>query len=60
MAINPQVQALFSVLGITTPVTEFVGTDGINLPPIGGTGSDYMTGLGGADTLNGGGGNELY
>ncbi|WP_315975276.1 calcium-binding protein [Phyllobacterium zundukense] len=60
MAINPQVQALFSVLGITTSPNQITGIDGNLLPEIlnGTSGSDYMLGLGGIDTLNGGGGND--
>jgi hypothetical protein len=60
MAISSQVSALFSLLGIGTtgPVTEYVGTAGVDLPPIGGAGSNYMTGLANADILNGGGGND--
>jgi serralysin len=61
MAINPQVSALFSVLGISANPTQITGQDNnLLLETLAGTeGSDYILGRGGvADRLFGNGGND--
>lgn len=61
MPINPQVQELFSVLGITEPVNLVEGNDDplVGEALNGGGGSDYIFGHAGLlDTLNGNNGND--
>ena len=60
MAINPQVQALFTLLGISANPNEITGLNTQALETlVGGAGSDYILGQAGLlDTLNGNGGND--
>ena len=60
MAINPQVSALFSVLGISANPNQITGLNTQALETlVGGAGSDYILGQAGLlDTLNGNGGND--